>query len=325
MEENSPDITVLMPAYNSEKYIKKAISSIINQSVKNWELLIGNDCSTDGTLEILQSYALSDSRIKIFNHSKNLGYLLNVNFLWEKATGKYITFQDSDDWSDSNRLEIQQTFLEINKDINICSVNYYRVDENGAITSEVFVNEKVSLEKQVEDFIFKHGEFPIFAGGLFFRKEVALKIGYYNDFFSRKCGEDWDWILRALRHFKITMLPDLLYYYRENPVGVTQSLTVDKLINKSLIENIYQTFYRENIDLLDPKYKKELIALENNLKAPYLKDKSLLYFELTRSHLYHKQLKNALKSILIAIKYRPLRLKYYRSLKFIINRIIGKK
>lgn len=318
----SPDISILMPAYNSGKYIKYAISSILDQNFKNWELLIGNDCSTDGTLEIIQSFALSDSRIKIFNHPKNLGYLLNVNYLWERACGKYITFQDSDDWSDSCRLEIQHTFLIKNQDISICSINYYRVDENAVVTSEVLTNEKIPLEKQVENFIFNEGEFPIFPNGLFFKKEIAQKIGYYNEFFSRKCGEDWDWILRAYQYYKIIIIPKTLYYYRDNSASVTQTLTIDKLINKSLIASIYQTLYIKKVNLLDSKFKEELIKLENSLKAPFLEDKSLLFFELTCNNLYHKQVKSALKNILTAIRYSPFKLKYYKSLKFILSRII---
>ncbi|MES2650182.1 MAG: glycosyltransferase family 2 protein [Bacteroidota bacterium] len=322
--ENKSAITIIMPAYNAEKYVHKAISSIIDQSFTDWELLIGDDCSTDNTLNILQKFSNSDQRIKVFQHHENLGYLLNSNILWANAKGKYITFLDADDWSDRNRLDIQHSFLENNKNIHICDINYYRVDENNTIISKVILDQNIPLSQQIHSFLFENGPFPIFSNGLFFRKEVSDKIGYYHEFYSRKCGEDWDWSLRVYQHFKIARLPDLLYYYRENSEGVTQKLTIDKLINKSLIAKIYQVLDIENKNLFEPQLKDELYQLEANLKTPYLNDNSLLPFEQACNNIYHKHFKLALKNILIAISHRPLNFKYYRYLKFILTRILFK-
>ncbi len=320
--ENKPAITVIMPAYNAEKYVYKAISSLIAQTFTNWELLVGDDCSTDSTPNILQNFSNLDHRIRIFKHEKNLGYLLNCNSLWAKANGKYITFLDADDWSDNSRLEIQHSFLENHKDISICDCNYYRVDENDIIISEVILDRSNHLNKQMDDFLFQNGAFPFFSNSLFFRKEVSDKLGYYNEFFSRKCGEDWDWTLRINQHFEIANIPDLLYYYRENSEGVTQKLTIDKLINKSLIAKIYRMLTLENKNLLAPGSEDELLRLESNLKAPYVNDNSLLPFEQACNNIYHKDFKSALKNMLIAISNRPLNLKYYRYLKFILTRNI---
>ena len=313
-----------MPAYNAEKYIHQAISSIIAQSFTDWELLIGNDKSNDNTLAIIQSFSRSDKRIKVFNQQKNLGYLLNSNFLWEKARGKYIAFLDADDWSDKRRLEIQYLFLENNKNIDICSTNYYRVNENGDIISEFILDEHTPLNNLISNFLFENASFPIFPNSLFFRKQVSDKMGYYHEFYSRKCGEDWDWTLRANQDFKIANIPEPLYYYRENSAGVTQVLTIDKLINRTLISNIYQILYLENKNLLEPQLSNELLELEASLKTPYLKDSSLLPYQQACNNIYHKDFRLALKNIKTAIYHKPLKLKYFRTLKFILTQILKK-
>ena len=90
-----------MPAYNCEKYIHQAIDSVLNQTHINFELLIADDCSTDTTKQIIDSY--KDPRIKTFHNNINLGYLKASNKLFSLCKGSYITFQDADDTSELNR------------------------------------------------------------------------------------------------------------------------------------------------------------------------------------------------------------------------------
>ena len=105
-------ISVIMPVYNSEKYVAEAIESICNQSYENWELLIVNDGSTDRTSQIIDIYAGKDSRIKVF-HRKNEGVSAARNFALNQACGAYVTFIDSDDVYHNDRLNrMLQVFVQ---------------------------------------------------------------------------------------------------------------------------------------------------------------------------------------------------------------------
>ena len=106
-------ISVIMPAYNSEKYISEAIESVISQSCTNWELIIVDDGSTDQTSEIIDEYAAKDSRIRAF-HRENSGVSAARNFALEIVCGDYITFIDSDDVYNSERLARMLAVFEQN-------------------------------------------------------------------------------------------------------------------------------------------------------------------------------------------------------------------
>lgn len=104
-----------MPYYNAEKYIKETVDSIINQTYKDWELIIVNDCSSDcRTNDVLEEVASLDSRVKIFKTSRNGGAGAARNIGIEYAEGRYLAFCDSDDWWYPTKLEEQLNYMEEN-------------------------------------------------------------------------------------------------------------------------------------------------------------------------------------------------------------------
>ena len=110
-------VSILMPMYNSEKYIKESINSILNQEYKNFELIIVDDGSIDSSIEIVKEY--NDSRIKLYENIENKGLPYTRNKLLSLATGEYIALLDSDDIALKNRIKAQVEFLEKNKNIDI--------------------------------------------------------------------------------------------------------------------------------------------------------------------------------------------------------------
>ncbi|GAK08393.1 glycosyltransferase [Geomicrobium sp. JCM 19038] len=100
-------VSVIMPVYNGELYIDKAISSVLKQSYRHVELIIVDDCSTDGTLGIIQSYALDDDRITVLMNKENLGVSLSRNRAVREAKGEWIAFLDSDDCWQLDKLDKQ--------------------------------------------------------------------------------------------------------------------------------------------------------------------------------------------------------------------------
>ncbi len=113
----NPKVTVLMPVYNAEKYLKTAIESILKQTFSDFELLIINDGSTDGSEEIIRSF--NDKRIRLFNNEQNLGIIKTLNKGLNLAKGEYIIRMDADDISLPDRLELQVKYMEENPGIGI--------------------------------------------------------------------------------------------------------------------------------------------------------------------------------------------------------------
>jgi glycosyltransferase involved in cell wall biosynthesis len=114
----SPYVTVLMPVYNTEMYLKEAIDSILNQTFRDFEFIVINDGSTDSTSDIIESY--SDPRIIYLQNEKNLGVATSLNKGLSIAKGTYIARMDGDDVSRCDRLEKQVAFMDANPEIGVC-------------------------------------------------------------------------------------------------------------------------------------------------------------------------------------------------------------
>lgn len=127
---NAPIVSILMPAYNSEKYIKQAIQSVIGQTMSNWELIVIDDQSQDSTRQIVDAFAQEDSRIHLYVNKHNCGAAKSRNRGFDLCRGCYVALLDSDDIWYPTKLEAQLKAAEKdNADIVYCS--YAIIDENG--------------------------------------------------------------------------------------------------------------------------------------------------------------------------------------------------
>ncbi len=120
-------VSIIMPSYNTEKFISETIDSVLTQTYTNWELIIVDDCSTDNTDEVVKSF-LSDDRIKYIKNEKNSGAAFSRNRALCEAKGKWIAFLDSDDVWLPEKLEKQIAFMEKN-DYHFSYTNYIEIDE----------------------------------------------------------------------------------------------------------------------------------------------------------------------------------------------------
>ena len=120
-------VSIIMPSYNTAKFISETIDSVLTQTYTNWELIIVDDCSTDNTDEVVKSF-LSDDRIKYIKNEKNSGAAFSRNRALCEAKGKWIAFLDSDDLWLPEKLEKQIEFMEKN-DYHFSYTNYIEIDE----------------------------------------------------------------------------------------------------------------------------------------------------------------------------------------------------
>ena len=143
------DISIIVPIYNAEKYLKKCIDSLLEQTKKELEIILINDGSTDNSEEIIKEY--KDKRIKYFKN-KNQGIGKTRNFGIEKAEGKYIMFLDSDDYLDKTACEKMYNKVE-NEDLDVAICDFYKEYDNGNIEEVITPNFNTSSLKDNPDII----------------------------------------------------------------------------------------------------------------------------------------------------------------------------
>lgn len=120
-------VSIIMPSYNTGRFIKETIESVLSQTYTNWELLIVDDCSTDNTDDVIKEY-LTDFRIHYLKNAKNSGAAVSRNKALQEAKGKWIAFLDSDDLWTPNKLEKQISFMKSNG-YHFSYTNYVEIDE----------------------------------------------------------------------------------------------------------------------------------------------------------------------------------------------------
>ena len=140
-------VSVIMPAYNSEKYIAESIKSVLNQTYQNWELIIVDDCSTDSTEEVVKS--INDGRIKFFKNDVNSGADVTRNRAISVANGRWLAFLDSDDLWKPKKLEKQLEFM-CSTGAEFSFTAYEQIDESGHSTGKICVPpETVDYKKMI--------------------------------------------------------------------------------------------------------------------------------------------------------------------------------
>lgn len=183
-------ISIIMPTYNRKHTIAMAIDSILNQTYKNFELIIVDDCSNDNTDELIKRY--EDKRIKYIKLEKNSGANFARNVGIKSAKGQYITFQDSDDFSYSNRLEKELENLKENK-VDWVFANFKKI--NGKKV-KVLPERKIESSKILEELLFKN---CVTTQTLFGKKEIFLELEF-DEALPR--FQDWDLAIRIAKKYK---------------------------------------------------------------------------------------------------------------------------
>lgn len=143
-------VSIIMPSYNTAKYISDSINSVLYQTYKNWELIIVDDCSTDNTDEVVKPF-LSDNRIRYLKNEKNSGAAVSRNYALREAKGKWIAFLDSDDLWEKDKLEKQISFMEKNG-YKFSYTDYIEIDENSEPLGVTVTGPKVISKTKMFDY-----------------------------------------------------------------------------------------------------------------------------------------------------------------------------
>lgn len=248
-----------MSVYNSEKYLKESIESILNQTYSNFEFIIINDGSKDQSWDIIEYYAKQDGRIRAINNKENKGLIFSLNLGLNLAKGEYIVRMDSDDISMLDRIEKQYKFMKKNQDTVVAASRVKVIKSNKELKSaksKYFLTEDIKV-------------------GLFFNNVLChpsviidkKKLNQLNLDYSEKdkgC-EDYGLWIKCIRNYDIKIMDEALLKYRIVENGVTQSL------NKNIEQKFFQMkeiyiFLLEELDLYNEENLKIHFDLTNNIE-----------------------------------------------------------
>ena len=210
-------VSIIMPSYNTANYIGETIQSVINQSYKNWELIIVDDCSTDNTDSVIK--AINDPRIKYIKNEKNSGAAVSRNRALREARGRWIAFLDSDDLWYEEKLEKQIKFM-LKKKCFFSYTNYEEIDSEGNKTNVIITGPKV---------ISKTGMFNYCWPGCLTVMYDRKKIGLIQIEDIKK-NNDYAMWLKVCRKANCYLLDEILGQYRKGRVGSVSTHSIKTMI-----------------------------------------------------------------------------------------------
>lgn len=213
-----PAVSIVLPVYNSEKYLREAIGSLLAQTFTDFELLIINDGSTDGSEEIIQSY--SDERIIYIKNESNKGLIYTLNKGIELAKGKYIARMDADDVCLPMRLQKQFDWLEKYSTTAVVGCHVSFINDTGTVTGQWKEDLQTSNYQSIRKKMV--WENCIAHPTVMMRSNVIRQYGYHQ---NQKNTEDYDLWLRMLADGNIIeKVPERLLLYRVHEASVTGSI-----------------------------------------------------------------------------------------------------
>jgi len=205
---DSPLISIVLPTYNGSRYLADAVESIRRQTYLNWELLLQDDCSTDGTPDLIARLATTDSRIKPGRNATNLRLPNSLNAGFERAQGEFLTWTSDDN---EHRPEALKEMLAILRQDAGCGLVYcdmLSIDDEGRSLGSWRAPEPDQL-----------GWVNSVGACFLYRREVAETVGRYDD--RWRLVEDWDYWLRVARRYRLRVLHRELYLYRRHAASLT--------------------------------------------------------------------------------------------------------
>ena len=205
----APLVSIVLPVWNGEAYVAEAIESCIGQTLAEWELIVVDDASTDGTRDIVASYVERDGRIRLLQNAHNRRLPASLNRGFSRASGHFHTWLSDDNRFRPAAIERMSVFLKERSDIDMVYADYTIIDEEDRPRRQVAVEEPAQL-------IFENCVGPCFL----YRREVHRRLGGYSE--ELYLAEDYDFWLRAAGQFRLERLPEDLYLYRHHPDSLSE-------------------------------------------------------------------------------------------------------
>lgn len=230
-----PKVTVYMISRDYGCYLSQAIQSVLNQTMRDWELIVINDGSTDNTEELLVGFA-DDPRIRIV-HQGPRGLIGSCNTAIAMSTGEYIVRLDADDYFDENALLVLSGVLDAHPEVGLVYPDYFLISSEGEILGHVR-REKVNGDVRLLDL-------PAHGAGTMVRRECFFEVGGYDE--AVDCQDGYDLWLKFVDRFKVYNVNLPLFYYRRHPVSLTTNQERILRARRALKERHVRERYGSNV------------------------------------------------------------------------------
>ena len=228
-------VSIIVPVHNAEKYILDTISTVTNQTYKNWELLLIDDFSDDNSVNLIKKYEKKDDRIKLLLNKENLGAAITRNNGIKNASGRYICFLDADDLWNKEKLEKQLNFMKKNNCI-FSFTGYEFTDENGIPSGKkVYVPQKINYKQALKNT-------TIWTSTVMFDMSKLKKDDIYMP--NVKRGQDTATWWKVLKKIDYAYgINEILSFYRRSG----KTLSSNKLIALKRTWNLYRNVENLNV------------------------------------------------------------------------------
>ncbi len=268
---DSYPVSVVIPAYNASAYLADAISSILEQTFQDYEIIIIDDCSSDNTWDVIQNFAKKNLCIKAYQNEKNLGIAGNRNKGVSLAKGKYLVWQDADDISLPMRIERQYQFMESHPEVGIVG-GYIELFKDQTVLG---VRKYPAKDIDLRRCIFRYS--PIAQPAAMVRMAALTQAGEYN--LKYPPAEDIDMTFRIGEHYKLANLQEIVVRYRESNTSATftrlkkmelSTLEIRRKYARSLAykmtlgDRIYNVLHFLSVWIIPPRVKIKLFNLWRN-------------------------------------------------------------
>jgi glycosyltransferase involved in cell wall biosynthesis len=234
-KKNQPLVSVVTPVYNGEKYIGECIKSVLNQTYQNWEHIIVNNCSTDGTLDIVNDYSQKDNRIYVHNNLQTIDVISNHNRALKKISNssKYCKILHADDWIFPQCIELMVRVSEDNPSVGI--VGSYGLKGNRIVSNFMPYSSEFLSGRKICRWVLMGKVYPFTRpSSLLIRSEVIRKRkSFYND---SKLHADVEVLYEILRDYDFGFVHQVLTFIREHEDSVTSNKTAS--VNRIIISNL---------------------------------------------------------------------------------------
>lgn len=276
-------VTIAIPFHNASNFLRKAISSVLNQKFQDFELILLDDGSTDDSLKIAKSF--NDNRIRIISDGKNKGLIYRLNQSVELAKGKYYARMDADDIMHPMRLKKQLDYLTTNPSIDVLGTSYYSIDINDCIRGCIQLNSECTKDN-----------INILHPSVIALTSWFKKNPYASQYIRIEDTELW---MRTISYSKIYNLPEPLMYYRDfgMPIWkkyVRTQLTAIKLYSETKKYNLSYIF---SIKKISTSFIKIIIC-----SILYFLGKTDIIISLRKRNLIDYDSKTAINNLTEAIK-----------------------
>ena len=246
-------ISIGIPFYNAEAYLEDAIKSVLAQTFQEWELILVDDGSSDGSLNIAKKYEQLDSRIRVISDGLNKKLPTRLNEIIKEAKFNLIARMDADDLMDIERLEKQYAFLSANPEYDLVTTGMYSIDQSNEVLGKRLPENRIMQANEILG-----GLTNLLHASMLAKKQWCLRNPYRED---NALAEDYElWLSAAIKNdLKYNVLQEPLYYYRE----------VENVKKEKMIKG-----YNTQIEVINRYYAG---VISNNLK-----NKIVFKFELKK-------------------------------------------